>query len=161
MAKPIGTLGTIDTIAVYGRVFTDLTNLLALHGYVATSTRVYATLRKSSSTSGYQVTTGKTLTLSAGNLMCAIVSSTFGVSPAYGDNDVGLDSSSTPTNVVNFIGSSTAIAMSINTGAAATPSGAPVNSTAWLFQVPALKYPAMLASASGTAVTASFYGYEA
>ena len=65
MAKPIGTLGTIPTITVGGRVFTDLDNLIVLTAYAQTGTAAGATFREPVASSGYQVPGGQTLRILA------------------------------------------------------------------------------------------------
>ncbi len=96
--KPIGTLGTIPTLAVGGRVFTDLTNLKTLVGFV-NGVGLNATLRELGETSGYLVPTGKVFRILAYSI--SNYGSSDGLYPGYGDTDVGQQSSSSPTGAVN------------------------------------------------------------
>lgn len=60
--KAIGTLGTIPTITVGGRVFTDLENLISLTGYAAASPNVIGVMTKQNGPvpfENYQVPSGK------------------------------------------------------------------------------------------------------
>lgn len=106
MATPIGTLGTIPTITVGGRVFTDLTTIIILQAYMNSSAATrYSTFRRTSS--GYQVTTAKTLKLHAAK-WSGIGTNSGGFTMGYGDNDVGFSSASAPTNeTFPFYGSAT------------------------------------------------------
>lgn len=83
------------TVTVGGRVFTDLTNLIALTATMnAGAAARYSTFRRGSA--GYQVTAAKTLKLSA---MKSLVMGTGSgiITLGYGDNDVGFTSSAAPT----------------------------------------------------------------
>lgn len=99
MATPIGTLGTIPTLTVGGRVFTDLTTLIELTGFCG-NTNTNASLRLYSGSSGYQVTVGKTLTLHAQQISWTTASGSAGFALGYADNDVGMDSGTAFTNPV-------------------------------------------------------------
>lgn len=147
MATPIGTLGTIPTLTVAGRVFTDLTTLITLHAIAGGSN--YATFRLPNGTSGYQVTTGKTYTVYAAKTYLTAAAGWTSMTIGYGDNDVGQTSAAAPTNLV-VVGGSTTIPLV----AAASPAEAPTK-----FNIPALKYPALVnVSATGAGV---IHGYEA
>lgn len=155
MARQIGTLGTIDTITVGGRVFTDLTTLIYLEAYTATTAR-YTTYRKNNTSAGYQVTTGKTLSIYAIRVMTdSAAGSSAGSVLSYGDTDVGLNSAAAPTNVVYQFGDSTARIFLTTTG---QTSGVFYESPT-LFTVPATKYAAQLAV--GNDCLALAFGYEA
>lgn len=68
MDRPVGTLGTIPTVTVGGRVFTDLTNLKILSTSLAASSNKYAPLYDTTpgGTPGvYQVPGGKTFIIYA------------------------------------------------------------------------------------------------
>lgn len=96
MATQFGTLGTIDTITVGGRVFTNLSTLITLlaHG---TAANMHFTARKPFVASGY-APSGVQFNI------CAVkyTTNTNQSEPllAYGDNDVGQNSSSAMTNAV-------------------------------------------------------------
>lgn len=157
-SKAIGTLGTIDTITVGGRVFTNLTSLIILYGWAdGTGTSNRCTLRTANGSAGYQVTTGKTLTIRAVRFQTTGASNTAGVSPgnlAYADNDVGVATSTAFTNSVNMIGNTSFIQW----GRASLYYGSDGDGAAIDFQVPALKYPAYVASNQICAIIC--YGYE-
>lgn len=154
MATPIGTLGTIPTLTVGGRVFTDLTTLKVLHASVSTDTRA-STFRAEGATAGYPVTTAKTLTIAAINIYNISGNNgkwRFG----YADNDVGFDSATALTNPIHM--------------AASTDTGfnVPGNSaTTWanngyvnpLFPIPATKYFFVVLSTTSTSQVVA-YGYE-
>jgi len=155
MAKAIGTLGTIDTLTVGGRTFTDLTNLIILYGLVSTAGR-HTTLRLPNASSGYQVTSGKTFKIEA--IFASTSSASAGpVMPFYGDTDVGLDSASAPTNPVYIGGNNNpqAIALAGNTSGNLVLSN-PI--PGMNFSVPAGKYPCVYAGATSSLV--AVYGYE-
>ena len=63
MAKPIGTLGVIDSITVGGRAFTDLANLVVLAS--KNNTHQYYSFYEANGTGPYQVPTGKVLQIRA------------------------------------------------------------------------------------------------
>lgn len=66
MATPIGTLGTIDTLTVGGRVLTDLTNLKTLVAQAGGSANTQnCTFRQIGTSAGYQVPGGKTFNVVA------------------------------------------------------------------------------------------------
>lgn len=68
MAKPIGTIGTIPTVTVNGRVFTDVTNLKILGTYFLTDGR-YSTFRALQGTTGYQVPASSAYIVGASELV--------------------------------------------------------------------------------------------
>lgn len=157
--KPIGTLGTIETVTIGPRVFTDLANLIKLHGYVKSNT--YSTFRSTLGPSGYQVTSGKTLTLGAASVSSydSTVPST--VRLGYGDTDVGPDSSSGPTNMVEEYGDNDQHtgALRFNAVSQITQPN-PTADYAINFAVAATKYP-YSRHTPGTTQTIQVYGYEA
>ena len=158
MAIPIGTLGTIPTLTVGGRVFTDLTNLIILYGMSTTSTHNWSTLRKQNGSSGYTVTSGKTLTINA--VTCITPNSTApAVSLLYGTSDVGLDSGSAPTGAVYLAGGSSTNTIYISQCASSGSSLSQISSGSVDFQVPAGKYPCGYMNTQGCSM--STLGYEA
>lgn len=151
---PVGTLGTIPTITVGGHLFSDLTNLIIAAGKLASNNH-YTETRKSSSTSAYQVTTGKTLSIGAvENLIDTAAAGTQALILLYGDNAVGLDTATVPTTPVYVSGSVTISSLCW----AASTTG--VFSAASNFQVPALKYPSFNHAFNGSS-NPRLYGYEA
>lgn len=157
MAKPIGTLGTIETLTVAGRVFTDLTNLIILHS--KTGGQVYCGFRKSTGSAAYQVTTGKTLTVNALRYMAG----TFNAAAylnfylVYGDNAVGWDSVTGPTTpIYECDGSSTSrLARPVAT------LFAPYWEDTSGFNVVAQKYLVQEQAAAGSVLKVSAFCYEA
>ncbi len=156
MAKPIGTLGTIETLTIGGYVFTNIAGLIVLASKGTTNGN--CTLRKMNppGSAGYAVTSGKTLTIYAISMLSNAAMTN---SLLYADNDVGLDTATSFTNPVYFgSGSATAVTMFVvptsQTGINGPMQFAPV------FSVPATKYPAIVTNTGNTnSVTA--YGYEA
>lgn len=139
------------TIQVGGRVFTDLTNLIILRGY-ATNTG-YSSMFQAGSSSAYQVTAGKTLTILAIEIFSEAADN--GAIFLYGDNDVGFNGASPTTPVFNFPTSTAAT--KLNTAVKSITSG-------WNYKwtIPATKYPAFEAqSGGGVGVWVTAYGYEA
>lgn len=158
MAKPIGTLGTIDTLTVGGRVFTDLTNLLVLMGYTDSNTK--ASLRAAIGSSGWAVTGGKTLTIYAirtrvnvalsatGNIFNTILLST--------SVDLGMDGAGVLTGAAYMAGSSTLSAAIVSNGT----SGANTYENGHLgFTVAAGLYTTVVQT-TGQPVTTHVFGYE-
>ena len=97
MATPIGTLGNVDTITIAGTTYVDLVNLIFIGGLVTAGNG--ASLRKGNGTAGYQVTAGKTLTLTS--VQCTLT--TAGTATlAYSDNDIGQNSATALTNPVYY-----------------------------------------------------------
>lgn len=153
MAKPIGTLGTVDTINVGGRIFTDLTTALIM-AVTQVGANTFGTFRKTQGTAGYQVTTGKTLTIHAVQLICNAGGNYTTGGLGYGDTDIGLNSAAAPTNPI-YIGGSTGIqpfaASALASGGYQNVGQYPCN-----FTVPALKYPLW----NGPQSQAMIFGYE-
>ena len=146
MAQPIGTLGNIPTITAGGRIFTDLTTIISLVSQAGTTNG--GTFRKPGITSGYAVTSGKTLTVGA---MVFYATANVGMKIAQTDNDIGLDASTAFTNPV-YLGSSSGLTFPIF---ATLPLGFAPN-----FPVAATKYLSFANNSSGT-TWALAYGYEA
>ena len=144
MATPIGTLGTIPTLTVGGRVFTDLENLIELSG-AGSSTSIYSTLRLSGASSGYQVPVGKILQIRAVQFTATTPAV---LAAGYSDTDVGYATSTAPSvNVVPYVQSDY-----FYTGGDTPQVGIPLQ-----FDVPAGKYP--YCNTSSGDMRARFYGY--
>jgi hypothetical protein len=125
--------------------FESGTTGVILYGNVPTDGRI-TTLRTSNTASGYQVGSGKTLTIKS----VSYVGGAGGrVIVGYGDTDVGLNSGSAPTNPV-VVGGATTVSsgfsyLSGNTSAAGINTGAAyINFTA-----PQNKYPFIYAEGAG------------
>ncbi len=158
MPSPIGTIGTIPTLTVGGRVFTDLTTLIILKAHVSGNTR--STMRKSSGSTGYQVTAGKTYTVHALQAMAATTLSATGASVSFTlaqvDADIGLDVATAFTNPVYSAGAVAEIDLCINPGPG---SGTIVQSPCAFFPVAATKYLGVLSASTYLNQLFSF-GYE-
>lgn len=101
--RQIGTLGTIDTLKVGERVFTDLANLIMLTGATASGGNVLIGLSKvAASPTAYQVTSGKTLKVQAIRAIGHASGATFGT-VIYGDTAVSATAATSvdPTNRVD------------------------------------------------------------
>lgn len=155
-SQAIGTLGTIDTVTVGGRVFTDLTNLIQIIG-VITGGGQRSCMRKLSASAGY-APSGVTFKPKAGIFwvtVTSMVSASGGCTFAYSDNDSGLASNSTAlTNGVYICG--TSAAEMCNTDLA---SGGKEEFIMGDWSVPSGKYINVQASTSTTGV-GHLYGYE-
>lgn len=139
MARAIGTLGTIPSITVGGLVLTDLTNLIVLAGEVFTNSRT--SFRLPTASSGYAVTTGKTLKVHAMRLN---FQGTGGdaIFLTYSDNDVGFSSATAFTNSVPYAGTTNRpfpYGSGSQGNAAANTNGSTEYSGIY-FNVPATKY---------------------
>lgn len=99
MARAIGTLGTIDSITVGGRVLTDLTNLITLIASVDGANN-HCTFRKPNGTSGYQVPGGKVFTVLGIRMEIGNAADAFDM--GYSDNDAGFATTTAFTNPVFF-----------------------------------------------------------
>lgn len=103
MAKPIGTLGVIDTLTIGGRVYTDLTNLIILHGAVSISGNP-TTFRKANGTAGYQAV--NTLTISSVVFHCVTASAGVVGNLGYTDTDYGINNGGGVTGAFKYIADS-------------------------------------------------------
>lgn len=148
MARPIGTLGTIDTFAAGGRIFTDLSNLVILIGALGGGATQYSTLRKCNTSAGYQAPAA-TFRCKA---LAVNVNATGSIGLMYGDNDVGLSTASVPTTPIYEIGAS---------GTGSQPYMAAANTERFHmtnFVIPSGKFPAVKTD-SGTHFP-HVYGYD-
>ncbi len=152
MAKAIGTLGSVDTITVGDRSFTDLTNIIILHGITAT-TNGRCTLRKATGSAGYPVTAAKTLHVYAIRVTSTAASEIKGVM-AQTDNDVGMSSATAFTNPVYFAG-----ALTVDMGSSLANIGASYT-LACDFTVAAGKFLSYDDNNSGQAAIIVAYCYE-
>lgn len=156
MANPIGNLGTIPTLTVANRVFTDLTTLIILHGPVSTAGR-WSGMRISNGTAARQTTSAKTLTMYALALVSAAATGNAVANVLYGDTDVGLNAAAAPTNPVYMAGTSTTTDYPLQGAAAASGAYLQKAEIACAFQVPASKYPTVQVASSNGVVNAFCY----
>lgn len=142
------------TIEVGGRIFTDLDNLVILHGYTAGNLR--CTLRKPNASAGYQVPVSKKFVVKAMRVWANTTGNGYGTL-GYSDNDVGQNSATALTNGV-FLGGDASIDASGSGKAAQAASGAYVQRGEGLtnFEVPAGKYISM----TGSQTQYIIFGYE-
>jgi hypothetical protein len=158
MATPIGTLGTIPTLTVGGRVYTDLTTLKIVVG-MTKSGGVNGTFRVPKATSGYQVTTGKTLTVSSARMLMFVGSGPYNSTILQSDNDVGSATSTAFTNPSYYNGdSSNTTLFSAGTGITGITGLTEVGGID--FAVASQKYLSVLGTTGGQAMHWA-YGYEA
>ncbi len=143
------------SITIGGRVFTDLDNLLILSAVVIANT--YATAKPNTFTStGYSVPTLTTFDTKAFEVISWDGASNGAAIPGYGDNDVGENSGSEPTNPV-YVNSSTApLAASNGPSVDFNQAGYAVD---WKFKV-ANKFIFIKEQNGGFASTFNFYGFE-
>lgn len=152
MPRAIGTLGTIDTLTVAGRTFTDLGNLITLGGTIPASPNVFIglSLTQTASPSNYQVTTGKTLTIGAiRGFSLSTSANPFG-QVGYGDTSTSTSGAATPPTGAIYSWSGYA-----HPGTATGE----IFETGLDFDVPAQKYPFAIAAAGN--VQLAVFGYEA
>jgi hypothetical protein len=159
MATPIGTLGTVPTLTVANRVFTDLgSDFVMLYGaFEGNSTGAHSTPRLANASSGYQVASGKTLTIYAAKLILNSGTDANGLSIAYADNDLGiLASNNSPTNPVYLAGfnQTGAATCFITFQYAQLLNEVPLN-----FAVPATKYPFLYYNGTACQGTYILFGY--
>lgn len=155
MATEVTVVSTIETVTVGGRVFSDLSGLIVAGVYLNGGAVQYGTFRKNNTTSGYQVTSGKTYQIGALTWFSSAAGHGFGL--GYGDNDRGLDGDTTPpTNAVWQFGAAGGGDGTIfyMCGTAYT-----LHSQATKFNVPSQKYPAAT-STSAINGGVQVFGYE-
>lgn len=159
MAKAIGTLGTVDTITVGGRVFTDLTNLIIIMTSITTASR-YGTFRKASASAGYTPSGGLTFKFGAIRMIPAgyAAGDSDSCQLLYGDNDVGVNSAAAPTTPV-FPGGGTVFEMgpqAVLTLQASAYGGEGITD----FVVPNGKYPGAFHNGAGSLIVYQGFGYQ-
>lgn len=157
MAKPIGTIGNVDSLTVGGVTFVDLTNLIVVGAAWQNSTGTKSsTLRKPGGTAGYQVTSGKTLTLRAWHMAWHDVTAAANDSVIflYSDNDIGFDSATAFTNPVYMFGTSSR--STANHAVVANTQDGPL-----FFPVAATKYAGLSPNVTNVSGSILAFGYEA
>jgi hypothetical protein len=164
MAKGIGTLGTVRQLTIGGEdgnwTFPpeDIANLIVLRAYAAANN--HATFRKMGTSSGYAVTSAKTLTVYACVFDNILASGAAANGPfmCYADNDVGQNSGSALTNQVYATGekfSSSIGSSNYSVG------GKPVKVTFPFWTIPAGKYPTIEISGGSGNCIVTLYCLEA
>jgi hypothetical protein len=125
MANVIGNLGTIPTLTIGGRIFTDVGspgsagNLKILIGRPAGATNIFSglLLEGSQVATAYQVTNGKSLIIDAEKLTNQTATSGDDqVAAGQADNALAFPTSSTPTNPIYFISETTTVIELIGMG---------------------------------------------
>lgn len=152
---PVGTLGTVPSMTVAGRVFTDLTNLKVLVFGVGSTGNVRSSFRAPGATSGYTVTSGKTLTIEAISYAAVQATNANDLQIGYADNDTGWFANTAPTNPIYLGATSTAI-ISFNLGI----SNNVTVQQLYRFAIPQNKIPFIQANSANGAVSGFAYGYE-
>lgn len=153
MAKPIGTLGNVDSLIVGGRVFVDMENLLRFGAYISAGNN-NATFRLAAATSGYQVPGGKTLTVGAVQAMTvnAVGGGNSGYRLLQSDNDVGFDSPTSFSNPIYEFDNQNSAYIFTDNRASEFPSS---------MEVPATKYFSVETATGGINFLCKAFGYEA
>lgn len=147
---PIGTLGNVPTMKVGSQTrgwytFVDIASLIVIG--ISTGGNGFGTLRAPNGTSGYPVTTAKTLKIYAADAS-ELVAVGKPVGIGYGDTDVGDNSLSAPTTPIYMYGiSNTALFILTANAEKAAPTR---------FDVPASKYVFI----NATSVLFNAFGYE-
>lgn len=145
--------GVRPILEVAGRVFTDLTNLKFLYGYVSGAQNKH-TLREAATSGAYVVPAAKTFREYAIQAEIVSVGATDMLAPNYSDTAFTSPTSGAYTNPVYIGGSSENGRMLI-----CTPAGQKQRS--YLFDVPTGKYPGISNWNGSTAdVGAIVFGYE-
>lgn len=156
MARAIGTLGTIPSLTIGGRVYTDLDNLIILSAGTSTSGNT-TMFRKGTGSAGYPVTASKTLTITSLVMYNKDASANVNEFFGYADTDLGYNSGSAAVNPVYFAGAGSATEMWIGLDTTLGQSTRTINLH---FQIPAGKY--LFVTNNGAHATNYFaYGYEA
>lgn len=138
-------------LIIANRVFTDLTNLIILHGSSSGAANGISTLRKPNDSAGYQVPVGKTFYVKAVQIDVGVVAAALAAF-GYSDTDLGVEVNTAPTNPV-YVGGSASIA---RIGLAVLGlKEIPAN-----FSVPAGKYLFHNNSASAAVMSVKIFGYE-
>ncbi len=152
MAKPIGTLGTIDTLTVGGQVFTDLTTIIGLVAFSNTNTN--GSFRVPFAAAARVVTSAKTFTVNAVKVWTNSTAQLTQFKLAYSDNDVGMDTATALTNGVYYMTTSVGATMGAQLGLA--PNN-PAEFGFMMAAVPAGKYITAVFTNQGHAM---LWGYE-
>lgn len=146
---------TGPSLTVGGRVFTDLTNLLTFACWATGTGSTFGPCVKTGGTAGYQVTSGKTLTIYA--VLCSPdATGSVGFNLLYADTVVANGgSNSAPTNPIYFGGGGqTQGNFEMQSGAVGVQSSFAPN-----FQAPSTKYLSVYNNGAGNAHCLA-YGYE-
>lgn len=145
--------GARAVLEVGGRVFTDLTNLIILRAKTTSGTN--SSFRTSGGSGGYQVTTGKTLTIrTIRQFQDAAVSNPWSL--LYSDNDMGFATATAPTNPIYSYGQTSTSTPFVNSSAGATGE----RQFHTNFAVPATKYVGVTAAEATATKDYEAYGYE-
>lgn len=150
MAKPIGTLGTVDTLTVAGRVYTDLTTIIGLtaicSGAVGTSSP-----RAHNATTGYAPSGANRFIITS---VEAVVGAAGAINIGYANNDCGFNSNTSPTAPVYWKSGDTN-----NVGSVMGPNQI-VKFDVNNFEIPNGKF-ALFFGDGVTVASVIIYGYEA
>lgn len=152
--KAIGTLGTIPSLTIGGRVFTDLTNLIQLIGYCDTtgSGNINSDLRRISTGASY-APSGTTFSVKAVKLMSGDASGCVG-RLLYSDASVGIGVATAFTTPI-YEGNSSSITGYVSGASLGSSYEAPSD-----FTIASGKYGGWANNGAGKAVPRVF-GYEA
>lgn len=156
--RQIGTLGTIDTLTVGGRVFSNLSSLIQLYGCVLSATNRYTSFRKPNTTSGY-APSGVTFRVCAITAQSYITNTQNAASIYYADNDSGIASTTAPVNPV-YVGGSAGNSGLISELLAATTTVGDETIYILDFVIPSGKFLGVDNNAQANQVVYKVYGYE-
>lgn len=157
MAKAIGTLGTVDSLTIAGRTFTDFTNLKILQGALSNAASNSTPVIMGQS-SGYQVPVGKTFRVLALVVQTSLASAANTIVVlGYANNDAGYNST---TAFIGFVGVDGGSSPSVETAQVLYVDGNNgKQEVAVSFDIPAGKYVA-LSSSTNAYQNIFVYGYE-
>jgi hypothetical protein len=146
-----------QTLAIGGRVFTDLANLICLLGNTDSGAGGQnTTLRKSTATTAYQVPASKQFRVRAVRLHCiASAAASRMIQLLYSDNDMGVTSNTAPTNPV-YVGGHT---NNSHLGSLVQAATNPQIEFAFDWVVPTTKYIGAIGTTSSW-VQVQVFGYE-
>lgn len=157
MAQPIGTLGNVETLTIDGRTFVNLSSLIILQGW--TSVNSHSVLRKAGASSGYAVTSGKTLTIDAFKILNGAATGLLALATlCQCDVDIGMDVATAFTNAVNMTSSSLSFPFFGATVSTTIPSPMSQGFGGIGFSVAATKFVGAIMQTASVMIWA--YGYE-
>lgn len=144
--------GSIPSLSVGGRLFTDITNLIILSGTANAAAGGYCSARKPNASACYQVPTGKSYRLMAIQVSVLVIAAGATIALGYQDADVGFGTNTAPTNLVQVAGSGNGTGFSTN---AIGITEYPLD-----FLIPAGKYLYTYNGGNVSAVQYRMFGYE-
>lgn len=160
MSKAIGTLGAVDTITIGNVIFTDVSNLIMVSGYVTDGTNKWTSFRKPAGSSGYTPSGSKTFHVRAVRIFSlGTVGNGTGFILGYNNIDLGLSGTTSPSSPIYIGGDSTATLANVVVFGSSVVTGTTIEAVVD-FVIPNTKY--IFASNAGSASSAliQIFGYE-